>query len=183
MTVSEERWRAVVACDERYDGQFVYGVTTTGVFCRPSCRSKTPVRTNVVFFSSPGEALNKGFRPCKRCRPDEALSPAPSDYLVAEAKRLIEAHFAEELSLSDLADRLYVSPFHLHRLFKRCLDLSPAQYLQRRRIEAAKALLRESELSVTAVALSVGFKSPAHFAAVFRRATGCTPRQFRHPGG
>lgn len=177
--MTEERWRAIVACDGRYDGQFVYGVTTTGVFCRPSCRSKTPVRRNVVVFASPGEALDRGFRPCKRCRPDRASVPTPGGDLVFAAVHLLEDHFAEELSLREVAARLYVSPFHLHRLFRRALNLSPAQYLLRRRIEAAKTLLRESDLSITAIALNVGFKSPAHFSAVFRRETGSRPSAYR----
>ncbi|MGE5553343.1 MAG: bifunctional transcriptional activator/DNA repair enzyme AdaA [Betaproteobacteria bacterium] len=179
--MTEEHWQAIVSCDGRYDGQFVYGVTTTGVFCRPSCRSKTPLRQNVRVFGSVREALGAGFRPCKRCRPDRPGEPSPEDSLVGEALRLISVHFAEDLTLRELAARLFVSPFHLQRVFKRVVGFSPAQYLTRQRIEAARALLADSGLSITAVALSVGFKNPAHFSAVFHRAVGCPPSAYRSP--
>lgn len=175
----EEHWRAIVSCDAAYDGQFVYGVTTTGVFCRPSCRSKTPDRRHVRILASPAEARRAGFRPCKRCRPELGAGASAREELVAEALRLISSHFAEELTLREMASRLFVSPFHLQRVFKQALHVSPAQFLTKTRIEAAQAMLAHSDLSVTAIALNVGFKNPAHFSAVFRRETGRRPTEYR----
>jgi AraC family transcriptional regulator of adaptative response / methylphosphotriester-DNA alkyltransferase methyltransferase len=177
--MTEEQWQAIVACDERYDGRFVYGVATTGVFCQPSCRSKTPTRKNVRLFADAGEARAAGFRPCKRCRPEAPDARPAQDRLADGAAALIARCYAEDLTLAEIARRLFVSPFHLQRGFTRVRQVSPSRYLRQQRISAARALLAESALSVTAVALSVGFKSPAHFSAVFRAETGVSPTAFR----
>lgn len=113
-------WKAVIRCDERYDGFFYYAVKTTGIFCRPSCRSKTPKRENVEFFFSREESLRKGYKPCKRCRPDLQTSTyAPNREWIQEVKKLLETEFDRPWTLQSLSKRIGISPHHLQRLFKK----------------------------------------------------------------
>jgi AraC family transcriptional regulator of adaptative response / methylphosphotriester-DNA alkyltransferase methyltransferase len=179
MNVDAALWRAIVNCDPTFDGQYVYAVTTTGIFCRPSCRSRTPKPENVRIFHSPDEALAAGFRPCKRCRPEENAF-GPEAALVEQAKAIIEQRYPEPLTLGTLAKQLSVSPCHLHRMFKRWTGITPAKYILKQRLQAAEAALRtDSPSSITEVALAVGFRSASHFTAVFRKATGYTPTEYR----
>lgn len=176
----ESFWQAVVLCDPSYDGVFFYAVKTTGVYCRPSCKSRTPKREHVTFHTSALAAEAAGFRPCKRCRP-KLLAPVPSvrQMLVEEAKRLIASHYAEDWTLRAMAERLYVSPFWFQRVFKQACGFTPFQYLTETRIRAAERLLLETEDSVTSIALQVGFKNPAHFSSLFAKKTGCPPSRYR----
>jgi AraC family transcriptional regulator of adaptative response / methylphosphotriester-DNA alkyltransferase methyltransferase len=179
MRVNAALWKAIVNCEPTFDGQYVYAVTTTGIFCRPSCRSRTPKPENVRIFRSPDEALAAGFRPCKRCRPEENAF-GPDAALVEQAKAIIEQRYPEPLTLETLAKELLVSPYHLHRIFKRWTGITPAKYILQKRLQAAEAALRtDSPNSVTEVALAVGFRSASHFTVVFRKATGYTPTQYR----
>jgi AraC family transcriptional regulator of adaptative response / methylphosphotriester-DNA alkyltransferase methyltransferase len=109
-------WEAVNSCDRKYDSIFFYAVKTTKIFCRPSCKSKPPLRENTVFFSVSHMAIKEGFRPCKRCRPD--LLEAPNENLIVElAQKSIEARYASTLTLEALAKDVGMSKFHLQRLF------------------------------------------------------------------
>ncbi|NGQ96782.1 methylphosphotriester-DNA--protein-cysteine methyltransferase family protein [Brevibacillus sp. SYP-B805] len=177
--MNEEIWRAIVECDPAYDGQLYYGLVTTGVFCRPSCRSKTPKRENVRIFHTPSEARKAGLRPCKRCRPEEQEWRSHEEELARQLARLIDGHYAEPLSLQSMAARLFVSPYYLLRCFRRVMNTTPARYLQLTRLEHAKALLRDTGESITAVALQTGFASSAHFSAVFHKEVGCPPSAYR----
>jgi AraC family transcriptional regulator of adaptative response / methylphosphotriester-DNA alkyltransferase methyltransferase len=177
--MKEEYWQAVVACDRTYDGVFFYAVKTTGIFCRPSCPSKAPKRDNVELFSSAQQAQAAGFRPCKRCRPDIEESYSAKASLVDKAKRYIEENYAEQLTLNRIAAYLYVSPFYLQRIFKEIEKISPAQYVTRMRINRARQLLLCSSLTITQIALYVGFKNSAHFSVVFQRFVGCQPSKYR----
>src|SRR5205807_8192712 len=114
---ADERWHAVVARDRRCDGKFVYAVRSTGIYCRPSCASRRPRRTQVTFFSIPEAAEREGYRACLRCRPAEAKSTDPAVALVRDACRAIE-------SGAVLATR----PQQLARAFKRVLGITPKQY-------------------------------------------------------
>jgi AraC family transcriptional regulator of adaptative response / methylphosphotriester-DNA alkyltransferase methyltransferase len=87
-----EKWQAVISCDSNYDGIFFYGVKTTGIFCRPSCKSKTPLRGNVIFFDNIANALEIGLRPCKRCCPDKVVFQ-PELELVKEAKGIFDVGY------------------------------------------------------------------------------------------
>lgn len=161
------------------EGAYVYGVTSTGIFCRPSCRSRAPKPEHVRLFRTPAEALAAGFRPCKRCRPD--AGPYDPDAALAEAaKAVIRQRFRERLTLGSLAQTLAVSPYHLHRVFKRVTGMTPGRFLLLSRIQAAEEALRAGTgVSVASVAQAVGFQSPSHFTTVFRRATGLTPTAYR----
>jgi AraC family transcriptional regulator of adaptative response / methylphosphotriester-DNA alkyltransferase methyltransferase len=174
----EEQWEAILKCDPLYDGIFYYAVNTTGIFCRPSCKSRTPRKENVIIFETAQAALAAGFRPCKRCRPDHPLGP--DEELVRRTMTYIEAHYSEPLTLAAIAARQYVNPHHLHRTFKRRVGITPTQYLLHKRMSEAKRLLSTSALSITAISAVVGFTNVAHFSAVFHKQVGLSPSAYRN---
>ncbi|MBS0393574.1 MAG: methylphosphotriester-DNA--protein-cysteine methyltransferase family protein, partial [Proteobacteria bacterium] len=126
MPLDPTRWRAIARRDARQDGAFCYGVTTTGIYCRPSCPSRRPRREHVRVFGSPAAAAAAGFRPCKRCRPDDGRDPTAAR-LEAVARHL-EAHADEPLPLARLAQRARLSPAHFQRRFKARFGVSPKVY-------------------------------------------------------
>src|SRR3989454_6315448 len=126
-TVSDPRWAAVLARNPKADGKFVYSVKSTGVYCRPSCAARTARPENVAFHATPGDAERAGFRPCKRCKPDQLSLAGQHAAKVAELCRFIEN--AEELpTLDELAQRAGSSAYHLHRVFKDVTGLTPKAY-------------------------------------------------------
>ncbi|MGG1555431.1 bifunctional transcriptional activator/DNA repair enzyme AdaA [Paenibacillus ferrarius] len=180
--MQEQYWQAVENNDASYDGTFYYAVTTTGIFCRPSCKSRVPKREHVRFFPDRQSALAASFRPCKRCRPDGIR--LPDEEWTAELARYIDEHYAEPLTLGVLAERFYASPSHLQRTFKKVKGISPLLYLQDVRMEAAKKALLAADLPVNRIGAQVGIANAAHFATVFHKKTGVTPTEFRsntHP--
>ncbi|SFE00668.1 AraC family transcriptional regulator, regulatory protein of adaptative response / methylphosphotriester-DNA alkyltransferase methyltransferase [Paenibacillus catalpae] len=175
--IPEDKWLAVLSNDRSYDGQWYYGVKTTGIFCRPSCKSKPPNRSHVRIFHTAREALSEQFRPCKRCKPVQ--QQLPDEEWAAQACAYIEAHYQEALPLTLLSDVLHLSPYHLQRTFKRLTGLTPAAYIQQIRIREAMKLLASTDLAVTDIAGQVGFANAAHFATRFQGITGLTPTQYR----
>lgn len=173
-------WEALVACDAAYDGQFYYGVTTTGIYCRPSCKSKTPLRENVVFFINPSEAKKLNFRHCKRCRPDlENQIYNPIDETVNQVRQFIETKYNQPLTLDVLAILNGISTSHLQRLFKGKTGITPKEYLEKVRVENAKRLLRDTEWNNTDIGFAVGFQSLSSFYFVFQKHVGLSPKVFR----
>ncbi|MCM3630705.1 bifunctional transcriptional activator/DNA repair enzyme AdaA [Paenibacillus glycanilyticus] len=175
--IPEDKWHAVLSNDRSCDGQWYYGVTTTGIFCRPSCKSKPPNRSHVRIFQTASDALSEQFRPCKRCKPVQ--QQLPDEEWETQARSYIEAHYHEPLTLTLLADVLHLSPYHLQRTFKRLTGSTPAAYIQQIRIREAMKLLTSTDLPVTDIAGHVGFMNAAHFATRFLGATGLTPTQYR----
>src|SRR3954447_27050302 len=112
-THSRSRWQAVLSRDLSADGRFVYAVTTTGVYCRPTCPSRRPLRQHVVFFNAGSAAAIAGYRACRRCRPDQPVSPAVAG--VGRARRWMDTHGDTVPSLSTLAKVAGISPWHLQR--------------------------------------------------------------------
>lgn len=181
--VSEnEKWEAIVSCDESYDGLFLYGVKTTGIFCHPSCRAKTPCRSNVVFFNDSADAVDAGFRPCKRCCPDKAAFE-PGLELVEKAKDIFDANFDDLLGMGELSKQLGVSPNHLARLFHKHFGMSPTKYITRLRVDKASGLLEQTDAGILEIAYISGFKSLSGFYKCFKEHTGLTPREYREYGG
>jgi AraC family transcriptional regulator of adaptative response / DNA-3-methyladenine glycosylase II len=171
--------RARVSRDHRYDGLFFTGVRTTRIYCRPVCPVRPAKAGNVSFFPSAAAAEAAGFRPCLRCRPEAApFSPAwqGTRATVGRALRLIADGALDEGSVDALAARLGIGTRHLCRLFQQHLGASPVQHAQTVRVQRAKRLLDETELSMAEIALRAGFGSlrrfNAVFAAVYRRAPG-----------
>lgn len=176
--MNDEFWQAILACDASYDGSFFYGVRTTGVYCRPSCKSKNPKRENARIFATANEAAASGFRPCKRCRPDAVKWP--DEEVTAGVKRIIERRYHEPLTLSSLALELHISPYHLHRVFKRMAGRTPNDYLRDTRMDAAQKLLEGTDTSMAEIALKVGMPNAAHFSTVFQKHFGIAPSAFRN---
>ncbi|HEU4963312.1 MAG TPA: bifunctional transcriptional activator/DNA repair enzyme AdaA [Bacilli bacterium] len=175
--MQKELWEAIVTCDPAFDGQFYYGVLTTGIFCRPSCKSRTPKPANVQVFLSAEEAVAADFRACKRCKPEQLKRP--EEELALQVKQVVEARYTEPLSLEAIATELHLSPYHLHKVFKRVTGTTPAEYVKRIRLAKAREMLRETEHSITEIALAVGFANMAHFSTVFQKEWGLSPTAFR----
>ena len=171
-------WQAVVECDKAYDNKFFYAVKTVGVYCRPSCRSRTPLRKNVCFFGKNEEAERAGFRPCKRCRPD-LLSYEPAQRLAEQIKELIDRFFREKKQLSDEMRQLNISANYLSGIFKKQYGLPPTAYINKKRAAEAKKLLAETNIPIIDIAGDIGFESLSAFYTFFRKHTGLTPRGYR----
>jgi AraC family transcriptional regulator of adaptative response/methylated-DNA-[protein]-cysteine methyltransferase len=178
--VGDDRaWRAVVQRDKRLDGAFVYAVRSTGVYCKPSCSSRQPLRTNVRFFATPDEAEAAGFRSCLRCRPREASHA--SDVSVERARDFLDQHADRAVSLHELARHVKLSPSHLQRSFKRATGLSPKQYQDARRVKEFKSRLRAGD-TVSRATYEAGFGSSSRVYERADRELGMTPAAFRRGG-
>lgn len=184
-------WLALRSRDARFDGSFFTGVTSTGIYCRPVCRVRTPRRENCRFFRHAAQAEQAGFRPCLRCRPELApqamhwSSHDAASILVREAARRLDAPDAlteEGPVLPALAAALGVSDRHLRRVFEAEVGVSPIQYLQTRRLLTAKQLLADTRLPVTQVAELSGFGSLRRFNASFQSHYGLSPSRLRREG-
>lgn len=178
MITEEEKWKASLYCDASYDGKFLYGVKTTGIFCHPSCRSKNPKRENVAFFDTAEEALAGGFRPCKRCRPDQ-LEFQPQKEAAIKIKAVCDQYFTDGSRLKKEFTKLGLSRNRIIQLFQGQFGKSPVEYLNSLRIDGAKKLLEDSQRNVLQVALESGFESLSTFYTQFRKATGLSPREYR----
>jgi AraC family transcriptional regulator, regulatory protein of adaptative response / DNA-3-methyladenine glycosylase II len=175
-------YRALSARDRRFDGLFLVGVTTTGVYCRPVCTARTPGRARCAFFGSAAEAERAGFRACFVCRPELAPGHAPLDAvprLVARALARIEAGALDEGSLDALAAGLGVTGRHLRRAMEAELGVPPVAIAQTHRLARAKRLLHDSALPLAEVALASGFRSVRRFNAAFRERFGRAPSAVR----
>ncbi len=179
--ISEDTmWKATVSCDPVYDGMFFYAVKTTGIFCRPSCKSKAPKSENVTFFSNAAGAQKAGYRPCKRCQPDlKSKNYDPFKSAIEDTKHIIENHYDQKMPLDELASMVGVSRFHLNRLFKNRTGNTPRMYLEEVRVKKAKELLLTTTLNCTEVGYQIGYQSTSSFYNAFKRSTGLSPSQFQ----
>jgi AraC family transcriptional regulator of adaptative response/methylated-DNA-[protein]-cysteine methyltransferase len=176
----DARWEAVRRRDGAADGVFYYSVLTTGVYCRPSCASRLARRDNVAFHATCEEAEAAGFRPCQRCRPNEAPLAERHAAVVAHACRLIEE--AEEApSLDALAKSGGMSRFHFHRVFKAVTGVTPKAYAAARRAERVRDELAQCA-TVTEAIYGAGFNSSGRFYAASPDLLGMTPTAFRSGG-
>lgn len=141
----DERWLVVKVRDPRYDNKFVFGVLSTKIYCRPSCPSKRPGREQVVFFSAPSAAEVAGFRACLRCRPKDESIPSSQESIVKEACAFIERNLESKLTLREVGERVGISQFHLQRIFKRIVGITPRQYAEKSKLDHAKLLLKRGE--------------------------------------
>lgn len=165
-------WKAAISCNATYDGMFFYAVKTTGIFCRPSCKSKVPHRKNVSFFSNAAEAQKAGYRPCKRCRPDlKSKTYDPFQSIIEDTKQIIDNHYSQKMLLDELASMVGVSRFHLNRLFKDRTGDTPRMYLEKVRIKKAKELLLTTTLNCMEIGHQVGYQSNSSFYNAFKRNT------------
>ena len=185
------RYQALRSHDARFDGQFFVGVSSTGVYCRPVCRVKTPKQENCHFFDLAAQAEKAGYRPCLRCRPE--LSPGPLAWSIQDASHTLAQQAAQLLDhfhawdteaawMEELSARLGVSERHVRRLFEQHWGISPLQYLQTRRLLCAKQLLTDTQLPVAQVALHSGFSSIRSFNAAFIKHYRLKPSGLRREG-
>jgi len=176
----DERWHALVKRDPRACDEFVYGVLTTGVFCRPTCASRLPNRENIRFFETSMEAKQAGFRPCKRCNPDARDQEQPHTRAVLEAcKRIDEAD--APLSLKELAEDAGLSPFHFQRVFKKIVGVTPKQYAVERRAGRLREHLRKDS-TVTGAMYDAGFGSSSRFYEKATPTLGMKPAVYKNGG-
>lgn len=172
----DDMWQAAAQRDRAFDGKFVYGVKTTGVYCRASCPAKLPKRENVVFFATCREAEQAGFRPCKRCRPD-LLDYNPSADLARRAKELIEKNVSDLKQIGEGLKKLGVTRKHLAEVFRTQYGITPSDCIRKARVARAKKLLQDGMSIVdTAAELGCGLSG---FYSHFKRETGMTPARFR----
>lgn len=177
VATENERWTAVEARDVAADGTFLYGVVSTGVFCRPSCPSRRPRRENVRFFETAAQAESSGLRACKRCQPTGLGIAARRAELVASACRIID--YAEEPpDLVTLAAAVGVSRFHLHRTFKEETGITPKAYADAHRAARVRDGLGDGRPVIEAI-YDAGFASNGRFYATSNERLGMTPTQFR----
>ena len=171
-----QQWLAVIDRNRAEDGSFVFAVATTGVYCRPSCPSRHPLRKNVQFFGSSAEAEQAGFRACLRCRPQAA-----TDARSANARaicRYIERHLDEPVSLHALGDAFGMSPFHLQRMFKAALGITPKKYADSCRMNQLKRNLQSGK-TVTTALYDAGYSSSSRLYERASQHLGMTPDKYR----
>jgi len=176
----EDRWQAISARDARADGTFWYGVTSTGVYCRPQCPSRTARRENLRFFGTQAAARAAGFRPCKRCRPEAESEGGRGIEAVRRACRLIEAAESPP-SLAAIAEATGFSPSHVHRLFKRLTGVTPKHYAMAHRARRVSEGLGTAG-TITAALYESGFSSSGRFYEHAPAILGMTPGTYRRGG-
>jgi AraC family transcriptional regulator, regulatory protein of adaptative response / methylated-DNA-[protein]-cysteine methyltransferase len=177
----EARWDAVYGRDRTQDGAFVYGVRTTGVYCRPSCPSRRPLRANVSFYASPAQAEAAGLRACRRCKPLALVGDSERVGRMRELCRYIESHADEQLTLAALARRAGLSSSHLQRSFQALVGVSPRAYAEACRLAHFKRELRAGK-SVTDATYEAGFGSSSRIYERSDTRLGMTPSQYRARG-
>jgi AraC family transcriptional regulator of adaptative response/methylated-DNA-[protein]-cysteine methyltransferase len=173
--------RAIETRDAKYEGIFWYGVRTTGVYCRPTCRSRQPKPENVVFFALPEAARRAGFRACLRCHPDQVTLRDPQAELVQSVCQLIDLNLDETPNLENLGHQVRLSRFHLQRLFKKLMGITPRQYAEARRAEKFKTRIKAGE-SVSGAIYEAGYGSSSRLYEKSDAQLGMTPATYRKGG-
>jgi AraC family transcriptional regulator, regulatory protein of adaptative response / methylated-DNA-[protein]-cysteine methyltransferase len=176
-------WKAVQDRDKSFDGQFFFGVMTTGVYCRPSCACRLPLRANVRFFLEPADAERAGLRACLRCRPLATRGVDPDMERIRKSCEYIRANVeSEELPLALLAAEAGLSPFHYQRCFKAVMGVTPRQFVEACRLESLKGNLRGKRHSVTSAIYESGFGSGSRVYERVDTRLGMTPATYRAGG-
>lgn len=177
----DELWQAVIAKDSKFDGKFVFAVSSTRIYCRPSCPSRRPCRERVSYFRLPEAAEQAGFRACRRCHPKRATSIDPQVKMVQRACRYIETQDETSVTLANLAEHIGISAFHLQRVFKKIMGITPRQYADACRIGKFKTRVRESG-SVAGAMYDAGFSSSSRLYARAAAELGMTPATYGRGG-
>lgn len=176
MIDADTAWAAVLRRDRSFDGRFVTGVLSTGIYCRPSCAARHPSRENVRFFADGPAARETGLRPCKRCLPDDV---ARDEAAMAKALNLLRAEVPP--ALEELAEAVGYAPHHFHRLFKRATGVTPAAFARAERAKRAKAALT-NEQRVTDAIYEAGYSGPSRFYEDTKGRLGMTPSAWKNGG-
>jgi AraC family transcriptional regulator of adaptative response/methylated-DNA-[protein]-cysteine methyltransferase len=177
----DAKWQAVLTKDVRFDGQFVFAVSSTGIYCRPSCGSRRPRREHVSFFQLPEGAEQAGFRACRRCHPRNARLVDPQIQMVQRVCRLIEESEGEPLTLAALSEQLGVSSFHLQRTFKSIMGITPRRYAETCRVNRFKQGVRKGE-AITSAIYDAGYGSSSRLYERASSQLGMTPATYGKGG-
>ncbi|MEX3009497.1 bifunctional DNA-binding transcriptional regulator/O6-methylguanine-DNA methyltransferase Ada [Hoeflea sp. TYP-13] len=176
----DDRWQAVQERDASADGQFVFAVRTTGIYCRPSCSSRAALRKNVAFYGNAQEAEHAGYRPCKRCKPQDLGPARERAEMVAKACRMIE-EAEEPPSLDELANKAGISRFYFHRVFKEVTGITPKAYAAECRAARVRGELSRGA-SVTGAIFDAGYNASSRFYEESDKRLGMRPTQYRDGG-
>lgn len=174
----DARWNAVCNNNSDADGAFYYAVITTGIYCRPGCRSKLPNRVNVEYFTTCDDAEKAGYRACKRCKPSAPSKTNETEQKIIHACRIIEGS-ETSIKLDDLAARVGLSPYHFHRLFKKIVGITPKQYASRQQSRRFQSHLKTSQ-SVTDAIYSSGYRSSGSAYDKKRDQLAMQPKAYRN---
>jgi AraC family transcriptional regulator, regulatory protein of adaptative response / methylated-DNA-[protein]-cysteine methyltransferase len=178
--ISEETfWQAVLDRDPNFDGKLFYGVHSTGIYCRPTCPSRRPNRSQVSFFTSSEAAATNGFRPCKRCHPEQTI--APTQEKILSACRYIEAQSDRIPTLIELGTQVAMSPTHLQRVFKQMIGVSPFEYGEAHRLQRLKQQLHQGE-EIAIALYSAGYGSSSRLYEAAPEQLGMTPATYKKHG-
>jgi AraC family transcriptional regulator of adaptative response/methylated-DNA-[protein]-cysteine methyltransferase len=177
----EAKWHAVLTKDARSDGQFVFAVSSTGIYCRPSCASRRPRRENVSFFELPESAEQAGFRACLRCHPRDTRVKDPQIQMVRKVCRIIEENEGEPVTLATLSQQVGVSSFHLQRIFKGIMGITPRRYAETFRMNRCKQGVRNGE-AITSAMYDAGYGSSSRLYESASSQLGMTPATYGKGG-
>src|SRR5690606_16505114 len=182
MLDEEAQYRAVSSRDARFDGVFYLGVTTTGIYCRPSCPAMTPKRTNIRYFRTAAQAQTAGFRACRRCRPD--ATPGSAEWnvradVVGRAMRLIADGVVDRDGVAGLAGKLGYSERQVHRTLTEEVGAGPLRLARSQRAHTARTLLETTAMPVTEIAFAAGFTSIRQFNDTVREIYAASPSELR----
>lgn len=174
---TEFEWQAITMKNPKVDHEFVYAITTTKIFCKPSCTSCKPNVEDVRIYKNSELAIEAGYRPCKRCKPN-GLKISNEDW-ANQMNAYMDQFYQEHITLRILADQFHSSPYHLQRVYKAAKGYTPTEYLQKVRIQRAIELLKHTYLSVEEVGHQVGLHNTSYFITLFKNLVGTTPKQYK----
>jgi AraC family transcriptional regulator of adaptative response/methylated-DNA-[protein]-cysteine methyltransferase len=177
----DAQWQAILRKDASFDGQFVFAVSSTHIYCRPSCPSRRPHRERVSFFQLPAQAEQNGYRACRRCHPREVRLVDPQVEIAERVCRLIEESDGEPVTLAALSEQLGVSSFHLQRTFKNIMGISPKHYAETWRVNKFKQGVRKGE-AITSAIYDAGFGSSSRLYESASAQLGMTPATYGKGG-
>ena len=174
----QEMWTAICENNPAFDGVFFYAVKSTGVYCRPSCKSRIPKRKNICFFETAEQAKAAGFRPCKRCRSD-LWEYQPIKEIAQKTKQLLEDSFQSSENLHSELQQLGLSQRRINEIFKSEYGVTPSEYARKLRLDEARRLLSNTDDDIIDIAYSTGFGSLSSFYRFFKKHANLSPAAYR----
>jgi len=177
MQPDDQTWGVIERNDTALDGKLWYAVSSTKIFCKPSCHSRLPKRQNVSVYQSFQDAMAAGYRPCKRCRPTEEV--VADDIWVDEINYILEQDYAEKLTLEELAFRVHGSESHVRHVYQKHTGVTPLQKLNAIRMAKARTLLEDTPMAIDKVGETVGIANTSYFIKLFKQHFHLSPYQYR----
>ncbi|MBQ3379963.1 MAG: methylphosphotriester-DNA--protein-cysteine methyltransferase family protein [Clostridia bacterium] len=177
--MTKEQWRAIELHDPSYDGKLFCGIKSSKIICRPSCTARKYEPKDIIIFNSLEDAVNAGFHPCSRCRPNLPEWHGAKQELASKAEAYICEHYFEKFSLDSISAALYVDKIYLSKTFKKVTGTTLLKYHNQKRCEEACKLLMSTDLSIEIIADRVGYATPSHFARIFKSIYISSPSAYR----